>query len=82
VLNIGLVKGYKGLLYPIPLYCLANGELTVGFTSTMPLKSSRFTDSGILVYYYKCTIIQPQQEHNPSLSTFYFAIPPQEGYIG
>jgi hypothetical protein len=58
ILNIGLIKGYKGLLYPTPLYHLANGELTVGSASTMPLKSSQFTNLGILVQHYKCTIIQ------------------------
>jgi hypothetical protein len=76
MLNAGLVKGYRGLLYPTPLYCLANGELIMGFALTVLLKLSRFTDLGILVQYYKCTIIQLQQEYNPSLSTPYFAVPP------
>ena len=26
MLNIGLVKGYRGLLYPTPLYYLADGR--------------------------------------------------------
>ena len=53
----------------------------VGSASTVPQKSSRFTDSGILAQHHKCTIIQPRQEHNPSPSTPHFAVPPQEGYI-
>jgi hypothetical protein len=37
MLNIGLVKGYRGLLYPTPLYHLANrradGGLCFNYTS-------------------------------------------------
>ena len=55
------------------------GELTVGSASTVPRKSSRFTDSGILAQHHECAMVQPQQEHDPSPSTPYFAVPPQEG---
>ena len=58
------------------------GELTVGSASTMPPKSRRFTNLGVLAQNHECAIVQPQQEHDPSPSIPYFAVPPQEGYIG
>jgi len=38
VLNIGLVKGYRGLLYPTPLYRLANRRANGGLHFDCALK--------------------------------------------
>jgi len=38
MLNVGLVKGYRGLLYPAPLYCLANRRADGGLRFNYTLK--------------------------------------------
>jgi len=40
MLNIGLVKGYRGLLYPAPLYHLANrrADSELRFNYTLKVK--------------------------------------------
>ena len=38
MLNIGLVKGYRGLLYPTPLYHLANRRANGGLRFNYALK--------------------------------------------
>jgi len=38
VLSAGLVKGYRGLLYSAPLYCLANRRANSGLRFNYTLK--------------------------------------------